>query len=84
MLRHVHKGYCQIAGRVQDGKAERAHQDDVTRSAYTVLPKHEGPGQERNCEHYRHPRVQQPQLFKIPEAAPTRGHFPLAAARALG
>src|SRR5437588_11205250 len=76
MLGDVYKGHCQISGRVQDGKAWRAYQNNVTRSAYAVLPKHEGPGQERNCEHYRYACVQQSQLFKIPEAAPPRGHFP--------
>ena len=42
MLRHVHKGYCQIAGRVQDGKAERAHQDDVAGSEVAGQPLAQG------------------------------------------
>ena len=77
MLGDVHQRYSQIPRRVQDGKAEGAHQHDVARGRGAVLPKHNGPGQQRDDQYDGHRGVEQAQFFQIQKAAATRRHFPV-------
>ncbi len=77
MLGDIDQRHREIARRAQDGKSQRTDQHDVAGGGAAALPKHDGPGQQRDRQHDGHCGVGEPQLFEITQAASPRRQFPV-------
>ncbi len=75
VLGDIDKGYRKIAGRVQDGEAERADQHHVAGRGLAALPQRDRPVQQGDRQRQRDHGMGEPKLFQIAQAAAPRGQF---------
>ena len=54
MLGDIDQRHRKIARRIQNGKSERADQYDIAGGGTAALPKHDGPGQQRDRQRDGH------------------------------
>ena len=75
MLRDIDQGHGEIAGRVENGQAERAHQDDIARGGSAMLPEQQHPGEQRDRQCDCHERMADAQALEITQADFSSGHL---------
>ena len=75
MLGDVDQCDRKVAGRMQDGKAERADQHHVAGRGVAGLPERDRPVEQCDRQHERDRRMAEAKLFQIAQASPTRGQF---------
>ena len=67
----------EVAGRVKNGKPERADQHHVAGGGAAGLPERDRPVQQRERQHERDHGMGEAQFFEIAQAAAPRGHLPV-------
>ena len=77
MLGDIDQRHSEIARGAQNGKSERTDQHDVAGGCLAALPKHDGPGEQRDRQHDGDRGVHDPQLLEITQAAASRRQFPV-------
>ena len=76
MLSDIDQRDRQITRRIEDRKAERADENDVTGCRAAALPKADSPGQDRNRQRNRYCGMSEPEFFEISKTASPRGKLP--------
>ena len=77
MLGDVDQCDGKIPRGAQNGNSQCADQNDVAGGGSATLPKHDGPGQQRDRQQDGDRGMRDPQFFEIAQAASPRRHFPI-------